>query len=765
MSLPEIKFVDFSGGMVTAINPVLAPKNSFKTVLNVDLWTKAGSIKPIKKLVNKLNLSATKSYDHHVKLSSPDIGDIVFIMMDDGEILTFNGTELSHIADVSEVSVMTSVGDKVYVFGRGVTPVPPGEPMHTRKVIYYDKDVEDFVVKSLLIKDSLVVHEGPTEISNDIVGYDDDLDFILQITSNFDGAESTGIKIVSDILGGREHFVIIKIDPEDDQGFDGASRAYFSFRKRLSSEDFLSPQLVFDINGKNDDEGSFVPFISGRITDGTFAAPHYNDEYILVWDKVYHAEEGQYETFTTLTTLLNRVLYGYSGHIRTRSLHGKGSYVSVNYQKFEIIDITYDDTSIPYSSFYALKMDRSVGNLYITDQFNSLSFRDTAHIMFEVELFWWQNTFYVPISRKFRDLLTVPIDENRPETVYKSGIGNAIAFAGNKLFIANPFYPDFRRGPDYEPVEYNGFISWNFITGEGRHAYPLIPDTNLLSPPISGSTIVDIFPWQDTLFILQDSGISRLKIGADSVSFIQSARYGAMSKYQYYTDENNMFLAFGGKIYAGAIDKSNYEAGKFDFAEISKQISNLFDVNGDFRLAYDVYNDLLYVSDLNDQNNHYICSFYSGPPTWVKFTNDPPLHILGSFVIGGNIYFIAQELLTGTYGIYEYGSEILGTIHVISNDIYYEMENAYAKKVELLYKKVAGNVDFHLVLDGEEVVVENLPNKSEVDFHEVKIPYTSKTRFNRISWELDGSGLDDNFEFCGVFINRGTYGSEYLRGY
>lgn len=757
MNTPEIKFIDFSGGLVTSVNPILAPINSFKIARNVDLWTRSGSIKPVKFLTEEVGFPAGKSYDHHVAFSSPGIGDVIIIKMTDGDLYSFDGNSFSYIDNVNPSSVLLSIGEYVFICGKS-SGQTFGEVV--RKLMYFDQDlVQDFVLKDIVIKDSVYIGGEFAEILNDFIGYSTDLEFIVRVTTNYDGAESYGdITRINNILKGREWYYTVKRPPE----YDGGCRVYYSFRERNSGNRFLTPQLLLDISGGY--KQSYIVFTSGWITDGSFAAPSYDKTYILVWDRIYRFL-NVYNTETALTELLKLYVTGEKKFIKEHGAHVEGSKVRVNSKEFRILEITYDDQTLPYESFYAIKVDGIVGDLFIREKvYSYMESIESAWNPIEFGLFWDDNEFFVPVQRKYAELTTMPIDENRPDTKYTSGVGDAIAFAGNKVFIANPLYTNV-QSPNNSVVMKDGFVSWNWISGEGRHVYWLIPDTNLLSPPISGEDIIDLFSWQDTLFILQKSGISRLKIDADGVSLIQTARYGVQNKYQYYVDENNLFLVFGGRVYAGAIDKANYETGKFDFLEISKSITNLLDPNADYRLAYNFYNDALYLSETYSQGEQYICSFYSGKPTWVSFVNDPPLSVYGNFLINGKMYFIARELLTGTFGIYTDKGIISSFVHVVSNDYYFEMENAFVKKVEVLYKKTNGHANFHLVLDGVEIINESLPNKYEVDFHEIKIPQKSKSRFNRISWEIDGSGLSEDFEICGVFINRGTYGSEYLKGY
>lgn len=724
--MAAIERTDFSGGMVKDIAEWLSPANTVRTAQNVDLWSKKGSAKLIDSLVNIDNFPAGKFYDHHVIFPVQGDKDYAIIMMTDGTIYPYepSGGFGSLIATVTAGSRMVYAGESVYVFYRAMSS--PSLANTVRKRIYWDYDTSAFVVEDVIIE-----NKGSNFLVSPIAnGYGSGIEYFKSLITTVygDGSESYGREIFGSIVLDQDLFIVVYME----SGFD-FGRLYLSLRAD-TTEQFLSPQIVYEFNR----DSFFVPINTGRISGGY---PSTEDEI-----HVYYELSG--------VDVSGFLSYLCADYLDSGTMFNVGNKIRVNDIEAEITAIT---DVVAGDKYYKITLDQDIPKFLI------LHTDDNEYALIEVEITpvtsGDNKVAWLPILRRYRDILGIQADENRPESKYTSGTGNVLAFASNKLFTANPYFPDvFEVGED---DDFKGFIAWNWITGEGKHAYSLIPNTQLISPTFSGSQIIDMFAFQDTLFILLNSGIARLKFENNNISFLQSDKYGVASRNKYYVDLGNMFISSGGRLYAGAIDKLNYETGAFDFVELGRFISSLLETLTDPRITYDNVRGIIYVCDVSD-GTVYICSLRDEKPAWVGLVFTTTYKIYSGFKLNDTFYFVTY--VSGGYRISQNGGSLNSNVVIEDKDVYIPMGNDFIRKVEVLYKKTSGTLNLKLYLDDTEIVSENLVNKTAIGYEEVRISRALKNRFDKIRWKIIGTTLA-GFEFGGVFINRDVFSRETQRGY
>lgn len=726
--MPGIARTDFSGGMITDVSELLMPENAVRNAQNIDLWSEIGAVKLFHTFLFKHSFPTGKRYDHHVIFPVQGDKDYAIIMTTDGNIYTYEpvGGFSASLMAVTVGAHMVYAGESVYVFYRAMSN--PSLANTIRKRIYWDYDTSAFIVEDVIINERIFignVFEVANTVSNSLVYYK------LILTSIIgDGSESFGHLKIDVLSYGRDHYLVINTI----SGYFRA-RIYLAF-KANNSDSFLSPQFCYELEAT--DKKSFIPMVSGQFTSAPTGSPGI---------RIYYEDGIGTNVQTFWTTILEEIVTGGTLFITP------GNKIKVFGVEVEVVSITKNVTN----KWYFIEVDNVIPAIA------SFANDNDRYAVIEIQLNWIQSGsvyyLWIPISKRYIDLISTPVDENRPEGKFTSGTGNVSAFASNKLFTANPYFPDvFSTGKDNDK---KGFIGWNYITGEGKHAYSLIPDIQLISPTFSGSRIIDMFGFQDTLFILMESGIARLKYDA-GISFLQSDKYGVSSRNKYFVDLGNMFIFSENKLYSGAVDKLNYETGSFDFIELGRTISSLLSSLVNPRIVYDNINELIYISDLDDGSN-YICSLRDGKPVWVKLDTGG-LYFTSGFRLGGNFYFVntivaRDEISTNNSSLY--GNDVV----IEDKNVYIPMSNDFIRKLEVLYQKTSGTLSFELILDGVTVKTYTLSNKTSIGFEELKVPRGGTTRFEKIRWKLTGSSLSSDFKFLGVFINRDDYGKETQRGY
>jgi len=752
--MPAFVWNDFSGGMVTSVNELMQKNNSLINAQNVDVWSKIGAAKLIQNIVEKTAFPTGKVYDSHLMYPVQGDKDYVIFLMTDGTIYSYDGTTFSLITTVTAGSAMAYAGDKIYVFYRSMTA--PTLANTVRKAISWDYFTSAFVVEDVMVDEDVSISDVQ-EISFGTNGpFNKNYTYKSVITSiNKDGAESFGL--VNIATGGNGQDYVIKVTKTANLN---KLRLYCSITEDIgaSASIFLPPGFICEL----DSTGGFIPFVG--INFRTASGPA-----IRVY-KIYSSVDVQ----GALTFLLDEYIAG-------RKYIDIGNKVKIAEIEYTISSITYVVASAGVAEYYSIVL---TGTPNPPPAISTLQNDSDPFGVIEFEVKWISNVIYLPIQKRYYAILGTPVDENRPESKYTSGTGNVLAFAKNRLFTANPYFPDvFSTGEDEDK---KGFIAWSYITGEGKIAASLIPDLNLLSTTITGTEIIDLVSFQDTLWLLQKNAISRLDFSGNGITFLQSDSFGVEKRLNYFVTEGKLFLFSNRKVYLFTVNNSNYQTGNFKPIELSRFIADKLTENqslAETKLFYDDKNELLYLYDLNDLNGNfvnYICSLRNGEPVWVKYYNSG-ISILSGFKQEGKQYFIVKKS-DGTYSIYEYefnGVYDYGTgitheypVYITSNIIiegkneYPPEGNYYAIDAEILYRDANTSLNFDLIIDDVVVLTKQLESHPYHTKMKIKFPRSAKTRFKKIRWKIYGNaGGGNNFELYSVIINYGSYGSEAQRGY
>lgn len=742
--MPGLEWVDFSGGMVSDINEVVAGDNTFKTMQNVDCWSELGTAKPLTGLVFLDNFPTDKVYHHHVVFPAHGVKDYAIIMMTDGTIYSYDptaGTEFVSIGSVTAGARMAYANDRVYVFYRNMTAPTTGNTV--RKAIEYDYSAGTFSISDILIKEYFTVGET-AEISHANAGESYYAKMIYNDVRN-DNSESKGVVVFAQ--DDNEAQFSVKITKV--AGFYGL-RCYGSIKDDIGST-FLTPGLLFEIK----DEPSYIPITDGFITGGGDGFSD-TDEIVII-----KTDAGGVNNASFLSFILDE---WDSGNL----------YITTNHKikafgvEYNIDSITKDTTTSPPAVFYILGLDANVPAFTMYPTETLMETQGGNYVDLEIQLDFYSDIIYLPIMRRFREIAGIPIDENRPESSFTSGTGNFLAPLGNYLFTANPYFPDlFATGDD---LDKKGWLSWSWITGEGLYAFGLLPDVQLITSPSFSSEIIDTFNFRENMLVFHKGGLVRFVLENGIPVPFDSDEHGIDDDFNYYKDKFRLFLYSNKKIKMAVFTRKNIEKGEFDFVEISRGIGSLVYGTVDARFGYLPKEKLLFFNDLNGNVSNYICSLRNQKPVWILYSDTAGVAgeeatIYDSFTLNGKTYFVGTD--TGVYRTYEEQTSLLPNVIIESHNKYFPLGNDYIRKVEILYQQASGQFTFEIYADDTQIYTEVIGTvKSTPSFYEIKLPRTSTTRYDKVRWKITyASPGESNFKLLGVFVNRDDYGRETTKGY
>jgi hypothetical protein len=743
--MPGIEWTDFSGGMISDINEIVAPLNTFKNMQNADCWSEAGVVKGLTDFVILDSFPANKNYDHHVVFPAHGVKDYAIVMMHDGTIYSYDptdaGSEFVSIGSVTAGARMAYANDRVYVFYRNMTAPTTGNTV--RKVIEFDYVAETFSISDILIQEYFTVGDT-TEIAHANAGLDYFARMIYTDLRN-DNSESKGIIVYAQ--DNNESQFAVKITKS--AGFYGL-KCYGSI-KGLTSDIFLTPGYLFTIK----DEPSYIPITDVLAFGGGFGFSASNE----IW--VTKTDSGGTNNQTFLTFILDE---WDSGNEYIAADHK----IKVFGVEYNINSITKDTTTSPPGVYYILALDANVPELtmYPTEVLTAAS---GQYVELDVQLDFVSNVIYLPVMRRFREIVGVQVDENRPESNFTSGTGNFLAPLGNYLFTANPYFPDlFGVGED---LDKKGWLSWSWITGEGLYAFGLLPDVNLITSPGFSSEIIDMFAFKENLLVFHQGGLVRFVLESGVPFPFDSDQHGVDASFNYYVDKFRLFLYSNKQIKMAVFSRKNIEKGEFDFVELSRGIASLVsNASTNARFGYQPDAKLLHFTDTTDNVDNFICSLRNQKPAWVKWVNAAgntgvEATMYNSFVLNGKVYFVGTD--NSVYRIYEETSTYLQSLTVETHNTFIPLGNDYIRKVELVYQQASGSFVFDVYLDDVKVYTETITTvKSVPGFYEIRFPRTAVTRFSKLRWVLTKASVGaDSFKLMGVFVNRDSYGRETQKGY
>ena len=738
-----IDITDFSGGMVTAVSEINMAKNQFSLVQNANLWKKKGSVTVLKTITNATNFPTDKVYDHHLIFPIHGTGDVAIIMMSDGDIYSYDGSSFTQITtsagDRQAGAKMCIGGDKIYVFYRNFTATPT----IFRRVIYWDYDAGTpaFVISGGTINNSFEIDDNGSAGGNGTGS--DPFKFKSYVVSKLStGAEeSNGILAYSPASGGGSTGQDLYLKVSRTSGDLNDLRLYISLAFGTSTAFYswdLTPQFIYEIKGGTNK--SFIPFLSGKVTGvGTSI-------------KAYTHIAGTAKT-NMLTFLLDRYVNSSENYI------APGHSVRIDGKEYEIDTITYNNTDAS-NPYFELTLLTSLS----TSFYNDHATEGEDYIYLEVEVAWHGDSIYLPLSRRYSDVLGIAINDNRPETKYTNGTGNFVVYSKNKLVTANPYWEDTYNSGDTENKP--GYLSWSYITGEGQFADLLIPNTNLMGSSITASEFTQLINFRENIIAFRKAGVSRILFNGE-IPFIYDVNNESLIDSQsYFVDANILIAYLNNRIKVAVLSRESDEKSQLKFQSLSEPILyDLFDI--DARMFYDKNEQILYVSDDNNTDYGWICYLGNGNPVWEQVTFSG-LRIFNGFHLDGIAYFIGKDG-SNNFATYKYATS--GTTHIsddliISDKNYYlPMQNNFIRKLEVLYKFTTAVATVKIYLDGVLVKTEILSSKTSLGFHEIKLDRSSATRAEKFSWRLDASTMSSDFEFAGVFINRDQYTVETLKGY
>jgi hypothetical protein len=740
--MPGLSWTDFSGGMISDVNEINAPENTFKTLQNVDVWSEVGVAKNAPNLAVYDTFPTSKVYDHHVVFPAHGVKDYAIIMMSDGTIYAFDGSfpSFTLIGSVTAGARMAYANDRVYVFYRNMTAPTTGNTV--RKVIEYDYSAGTFSISDFLIDNrgsmGEIVQITNTNLGNDDRYYKAFLTFLM----NDSPEESYGIEFSGTLQNGKDNYFILTRDADFEK-----ARVYLSFiLDSTGAEFFLTPQMILEIFGGTDK--TYVPMLTGPYQRNSG-----NHKQLLV-----HYDIGGTTEDNCFTEIISRHIAATADYINT------GHKIKINDVEYTIQTIVDDGPN----NQYVITVDIDLPDF----QIQAADPGTNALVFLYVELTWDSNTFFIPIQPRYRHLLGIQVDENRPQSKFTSGTGNLLAPLGNYLFTANPYFPDlFGVGED---LDKKGWLSWSWITGEGLYAFGLLPDVSLITSPSFSSEIIDMIDFKENLLVFHKGGLVRFVL-ENGVPFpFDSDQDGVDDDFNYYKDNFRFFIYSNQKIKQAVFSRRNVEKGEISFIEISRIIASLVKSSSgvDARFCYEPEEKLLYFTDIGGNVNSYICSLRDGKLKWIQHVNTygaggAEVELHNSFILNGTVYFVGDD--AGTYKVWKKTTlSNLQNLTIESNNVYLPLGEDTINQIELVFQQDSGSFVFNVYLDDSEIYTEIVTaTKSNPGFYKVRFPRTSATRFNRLRWKLTKAlcQTSENFKFYGVFVNRQDYGREIARGY
>ena len=747
MALLEYK--DFSGGMVTDINPLNVPLNTMANLENVDVWAEIGVVQPINNLAIKTAFPASQVYDHHIIFPAHGDKDYALIMMSNGRIYSYDGTSFVLInsvgADQQAGAKMVYAGDRVFVFYRNST----GSTIF-RRVITYDYSGLSFSIADGEVSERFVI-DSSDEINNGFTGNEDHA-FQCKITSIIEGglSETKGREVVGNHLEGADNYIILTRDADFDE-----ANVYQSYRNIDQNEQtFLTPQFFTNIKGGSDK--SYVPLMSGFWARGDATL---TGEAALATDilKVY------YDNFAVPQ---NTIMF--LAHVLELHTSATASYINTTHKirfngvEYTINTITKDTTNKVFLlDFNGVTLPEDIIVAYPEPPVNS----GYGGKVLEVELTWISNKFIFPVQVRTRNILGIQIDEMRPETDFLNGTGDRIAYAKNFLFTSNPYFDDTFGVGDTEDKK--GFLCWSFIDGLGQKDFLTMPNTNLIGIHSTAAEFVDLISFRDQILLFHKNGLARIIIRGGLPLIYDSEEHGIDDQNNFYVDDFNIFIYSNGKIKKGLFRREFLQEGNLKFAELSRGIATLVDPSGtpDIRFGWDAEKRLLYChDDDSDWADDLICSLRNGDdkPVWVKYSSINKVDVYGSFELAGAPLFIVND--SGNWKIYDNtGSKVQDCV-MESHDFYTKLGEDFLQKVEVAYQGTSVTANLVITLDGSTAHTLTLSNTATPIVKEFPLNRNNETRFSRMSWRLSGNFSSD-FKLFGVFFNRDSYGREVLKGY
>jgi hypothetical protein len=741
--MPGIEWTDFSGGMISDINEIVAPLNTFKNMQNADCWSEAGVVKGLTDFVILDSFPANKNYDHHVVFPAHGVKDYAIVMMHDGTIYSYDptdaGSEFVSIGSVTAGARMAYANDRVYVFYRNMTAPTTGNTV--RKVIEFD-----YVAETFSISDFFVDNRGSmgdiTQITNGNLGNDDRF-YKGFLTFKMDDSpeESYGIEFSGTLQNGKDNYFLLTRDADFEK-----ARVYLSYiLDSTGAETFLTPQMIFEIFGGSDK--TYIPLITG---------PHQRNSgnHKQLWVE-YDTPGGGTTQDNCFTDIISRHLAATEDYITT------GHKLKINEVEYTIATIT-DDAA---NNRYVITVDIDLPDFAI----QAADPGTNALVFLYVELAWDSNTFFIPVQARYRHILGIQVDETRPQSKFLSGTGNFLAPLGNYLFTANPYFPDLFNAN--EDLDKKGWLSWSWITGEGLYAFGLLPDVSLITSPGFSSEIIDMFAFKENLLVFHQGGLVRFVLESGVPFPFDSDQHGVDASFNYYVDKFRLFLYSNKQIKMAVFSRKNIEKGEFDFVELSRGIASLVsNASTNARFGYQPDAKLLHFTDTTDNVDNFICSLRNQKPAWVKWVNAAgntgvEATMYNSFVLNGKVYFVGTD--NSVYRIYEETSTYLQNLTVETHNTFIPLGNDYIRKVELVYQQASGSFVFDVYLDDVKVYTETITTvKSVPGFYEIRFPRTAVTRFSKLRWVLTKASVGaDSFKLMGVFVNRDSYGRETQKGY